>query len=66
MAKPIRLFVDQYGNKFYCRTVKELCAKLDRTKAAKMYSDDKNGVWHVGYVIGDHWLTEYAPVRRKA
>ena len=65
--KQRKLYVDQYGNKFYASTVKELCEQIGRSKAQRMYCDDKNGkTHHVGYVIGPHWLTEYAPVRRPA
>jgi len=61
-----RLFIDQYGEKIFARTVKELCKKAGRTKAKRMYIDtEKNGTLHIGYVVGRRWFTEYMPVRRK-
>ena len=56
MKRPMRLFIDQYGSKIYARTVKELCATAGRTKARKVYVDRKDGVYHVGYAVGDRWF----------
>lgn len=61
--KPI-LYVDQYGSKYHARTVRELREKLGGGRIAKMYRDtDDGGAVHVGYVVGRHWCTAYAPVR---
>ena len=63
--KAKRLFIDQYGNRFYAHTVKELRKQIGGggSKVEKMYRDRKDGsVIHTGYVIGNHWLTMYAPV----
>ena len=61
----MRLFLDQYGNRYFVNTVKELCQKVYYSKAKKMYCDKKDGTTvHVGYVIGQYWMTEYAPVER--
>jgi hypothetical protein len=61
-----RLFVDQYGNRFYARTRKELKAQIPG-RVSIMYIDKMDGrVVRCGYVIGQHWLTEYAPVERAA
>lgn len=59
-----RLFIDQYGNRFYCATIKQLKEQLPG-KVSKMYVDRDGQSFHIGYVIGHHWLTEYAPVERK-
>lgn len=64
--------VDQHGQTFHNlgqHPRKELLARLDRTKAEKMYIDQRNGTaFHVGYVIAKHWLTLYEVKRmeRKA
>ncbi len=61
-----KLYIDQYGNKFYARTVKELREKIGGGTVSKMYCDgskDFPGVFHVGYVIGSHWLTAFTPMR---
>lgn len=56
--------IDQYGNRFYfgkhCR--KDLSEQIPG-KVRKMYRDKKAGPSvQVGYVIGEHWLTVFAPV----
>jgi len=56
--------IDQYGNRFrfgkYCR--RDLADQIPG-KVSKMYRDKKDGtVVQTGYVIGQHWLTIYAPV----
>lgn len=59
------LFVDQYGTKFYARTLKELCEQIPG-KVSKMYHESTDGtVYHVGYVIGQHWLNGYITYRGK-
>ena len=63
--KAKRLFIDQYGNKFFAHTVKDLRKQIGMggSKVEKMYCDRKDGsVIHTGYVIGGHWLSMYAPV----
>ncbi len=60
------LYVDQYGQKFYASTLKELKAQIPG-KVSKMYWDSnftKGPVktYHVGYVIGKHWLNAYQQV----
>lgn len=60
------LFVDQYGDKFGATTVRELRAKVGG-RCSKMYVDRRDGTTvHVGYVIGEHWLTMFAPVELPA
>ena len=68
-TKAKRLFLDQYGNRFYANTVKELRSKIGMggSKVHKMYFASKDGTnKHVGYVIGEHWLTMYAPIYKIA
>jgi hypothetical protein len=60
--KTKRLFIDQYGTRFYAFTVKELRGMIGMGggRVSRMYNDDKNGnTYKTGYVIGGHWLTEY-------
>lgn len=62
------LYIDQYGNKFFASTVKELRSQIGNggSRVGKMYRDKKDGTTiHCGYVIGPHWLTMYAPVERE-
>lgn len=59
-----RTFIDQYGTIFTARTVKDLRAILGG-RYSRMYRDRPlKPTVHVGYVIGHHWLTEYAVVER--
>lgn len=63
-----KLYVDQYGNKFYADTVKALRAQIGMggSRVSRMYQDKKDGrTVCVGYVIGGHWLTAYAPIERR-
>lgn len=61
------LYIDQYGNTFFASTVKELREKVGGGRISKMYQDTAGGeVLHVGYVIGQHWLSMYAPYTKPA
>lgn len=63
MSTPIYLWVDQYGNKEYARTRKELHAKCGGGKVSIMYRDKTDGrTVRCGYVVGPRWFTQYAPV----
>lgn len=62
MRRVKTLYLDQYGNQFVAETVKELRQQV-RGRCSKMYIDRKDGsALHIGYVIGDHWLTMYRRV----
>jgi hypothetical protein len=64
-TKQRRMFMDQYGNKFFASTVKELRSQIGMggSRVSIMYMDKKDGATvRCGYVIGPHWLTEYAPI----
>lgn len=59
------LYMDQFGNYFFARTVKELRRQIGMggCRVSKMYRDRKDGLpVHVGYVIGAHWLEMFTPV----
>jgi hypothetical protein len=60
---PNHLFIDQYGDPVWARTVKELREKCGGGRVAKMYVDKKDGrTVHCGYIVGRRWFTRYAPV----
>lgn len=67
MNRPMRHFRDQYGGWHRARTVRELREQIggggSRVYAAVRYKAEGPPV-HVGYVIGDYWLEEWAPVER--
>lgn len=59
----ISFWLDQYGNKFKAQTRKELIAAVGGGRVQPMYINTVEGkTVHVGYVVGSHWLTPYAPV----
>ena len=67
MRKPIRLFIDQYGERIFAPTLRVLREEVGGGKISKMYRDTKSsGTLHVGYVVGRRWFTEYVAVERKA
>ena len=56
------LLVDQYGQRVYVTSLKELRAACPG-RVSRMYRDKKDGaVVQCGYVIGQRWLTAYKPV----
>jgi predicted esterase YcpF (UPF0227 family) len=68
MKRKQRLFIDQYGHKYFAKTIKELQDQMGfaKLRVTKMYRDKDDGrVVHVGYVIGGHWLTMYAPIENE-
>ena len=61
------MYLNQYGQRFWARTVKELREIVGGGRVRKMYCDKKDGsTFHVGYVIGQHWLSAYLPVENPA
>ena len=58
------LYLDQYGNKWFAKSVKDLREMLGGGRVTKMYADGKDGkTYHVGYVVGKLWCTPYVPYR---
>jgi hypothetical protein len=53
--------IDQYGNTYHNLTHphKDLMERLGCKHANKMYVDRKGEAVHIGYVIGNLWLTVY-------
>lgn len=63
------LYLDQHGNRFWANTVRQLRKQIGMGGSAvrKMYRDKKDGTSvHIGYVIGQHWLTAFQQVEIKA
>ena len=61
MNGQMMLYLDQRGNPFWAKTLKELREQV-KGAVKKMYVDKKDGsTKHVGYVIGDHWLRAHIP-----
>lgn len=51
-------YIDQYKNVFFASTLRELREKIPG-RISKMYEDFEGKTFHVGYVIGHHWLTKF-------
>jgi hypothetical protein len=65
MKGKLTLFLDQYGNRFFASTLKELRSQIGMggSRVSKMYRDLADGrAVHVGYVVGRHWLEAFQPV----
>jgi hypothetical protein len=61
--KPYHLFLDQFGEPIWARTVKELREKVGGGRVSTMFRDKKDGsVVRCGYVIGRRWFSRFAPV----
>ena len=66
MRRTPTLYLDQYGNRFFARSLKELRAQI-RGRVSIMYCDRKDGrTVRTGYVIGRHWLTAFVPFEQPA
>ncbi len=63
-----KLYIDQYGQPVWARTLKELRVKAGGGHVGKMYHDDAvtKESFHVGYVVGKRWFNEYTPTRKPA
>jgi hypothetical protein len=68
MRRKSYLWADQFGNKFYAATQRELKTQHGIPgKISPMYVDRADGrAVKVGVVIGQHWFTQYARVERPA
>jgi hypothetical protein len=60
----MRTFIDQHNDVWTVDSIKELKRQIGASRAAKMYVDSKKGAIHIGYVIGELWLTEYTRVEK--
>ncbi len=67
MSKPYTLFIDQYSQPVWARTIKELRGKCGGGSVRKQYVDKTDGSSvHNGYVVGRRWFTMFAPIERPA
>lgn len=61
------LYIDQYGQPVWARTVKELREKCGGGRVFKLYRDKEDGrSVHVGYGVGSRWFDAYWPVELPA
>lgn len=61
------LWIDQWGNRYWAASRKDLVAQVGGGRVSLMYADKLDGsTVRTGYVIGQHWLSEFAPVERPA
>jgi hypothetical protein len=68
MNGKLMLYLDQWGNRWWAKTVKELREQIGMggSRVSKMYVDKKDGrSVHIGYVVGRHWLTAYQPMENE-
>ena len=60
MKGKLVLYLDQYGNKIWACTRKELQEKAGGGRMFKIYADKKDGTSvHVGYGVGERWYTGF-------
>ncbi len=68
MNNKLMLYVDQYGEQWTAKTVKELRSQIGGggSRVSKMYTDKTDGSSrHIGYVIGQHWCRAFVPFEAK-
>jgi hypothetical protein len=64
-VQPVLLYIDQYGQPVWARTVRELRERAGGGRVSKMYSDKLDGrTVHAGYVVGQRWFSAYRPVEK--
>lgn len=57
------LYVDQYGNKYFANSAKDLKKQIGKGAISAMYADKKDGsTVKVGYIIGEFWCRAFAPI----
>jgi len=59
-----RIFIDQYNQVHRAKNVKELQSNL-RGRCTRMYRHSQECDYHIGYVVGSLWCTEYVEKRVK-
>lgn len=57
------LFIDQYGQKEWARTAKELGFKCGG-RPVRMYRDTEGNTYHGGYIVNGRWFTAYQPLNK--
>ena len=68
MNGKLMLYLDQWGNRYWAKSVRELHRRLGGGRPSKMYRDDPltKKVIHIGYVVGKHWCGAYVPYAKEA
>lgn len=67
MRGTLMLWIDQYGEPIWARTVKELREKAGGGRVSEMYCDTKDGRTVCrGYVVGRRWFSGYHPMEVEA
>ena len=64
----LMLYIDQYGQPVWARTVRELRAKCGGGRVFKIYCDRNNPTRtvQVGVGVGHRWFNRYIPWEAKA
>lgn len=61
-TKPAHLFIDQYNEHVWARTIRELKQQVGPGRVFKIYVDKKDGrTVQVGTGIGRRWFNRYIP-----
>lgn len=66
MNRKRTLFIDQHGSHYFPDSIRKLRKLIGNgsSRVSKMYIDGTDGkTYHVGYIVGKHWLTAYTPMR---
>ena len=70
MSKVRKLYLDQYGYRYYARTRKELVEQVSpyrSPRVAIMYRDKRDGsTVRCGYVISHYWCSAFIPDEQPA
>ncbi len=56
------LYIDQYGERIWAHTVKELRKKAGSGRVFKIYRDRGEKTIHVGYGVGQRWFSAFVPL----
>jgi hypothetical protein len=62
------LYLDQWGGKWWAKSVRELHRQIGGARPSKMYRDDPltKKTYHTGYVVGRHWCNAFIPYEQEA
>lgn len=67
MKGKVMLYVDQWGNRWWAKTIAELRQQIGGGRVAKIYVDGTDGkTYHIGYIVGQHWCEAFSPMRNPA
>lgn len=67
MRGKLTLYLDQYGNRWFARTVRDLVRQIGGGRVSIMYADKPDGrTVRTGYVIGQYWCSAFQPLELEA